>query len=431
MPRFEGDHVMLGAVDTAGVMVGSGEPRLRSFVEKIWLPADAQDWPVAVTWGLPPAGHVVAEEYVVLPHPRMSRFLVPLSSRAVSTASLRHYNAARAPASRAVRSAVAGALAAGAGGLARRSRLVVSVDSRVPRHRWHDLLITSRLAQELGAERLHAFVAVREINPNAKPTLQLFGDDAKPFGYAKLGTTAATKCLVRNEAAAMRRLGGRTDPIVPSLLSSGDWHDTAYAVSSPLPLDLRRCSGSVDETLPTLRQVIDSGDRSFGPVAGSSYAARLRSDIDGLRDQDGVTPLLSHWLQAVQHSPVSIPFGGYHGDWIPDNMGRSRDQFAVWDWEHSTPDAPAGFDLLHWHFHDALASSGLEAAVSAVDAAAPDMAALGVPAGSTRLTASLYLLDVSVRRAKLAAGGGGWNARWYPGILAVARSRGQRDYASA
>ncbi len=92
---------------------------------------------------------------------------------------------------------------------------------------------------------------------------------------------------------------------------------------------------------------------------------------------------------------------------------------------------PAGFDLLHWQFNHALVSSGLAAAAIAVDAAAPGVAALGVPSDATRLTASLYLLHMVIRRAKLAAGGGGWNDRWYPAVLPLARSRSRHDYASA
>lgn len=405
--------------------------RLQTFVERIWLSNGASDSPVAVTLGDAPTGHTVAEEYWVLPHPHLSRFLVPLATRDIATASLRCYNATRAPLSRAVRGGLAAALARGVGGLARRSRLVISVDSRVPRDRWADFLITTHLAEQLNIPELHAFVAVRQLNPNAKPTLQLFDAAAKPVAYAKLGTTFATRALVRNEAAAIQRLGSLADPIVPRLLSAGHWNDTAYTVSSPLPLDLGRFHGSVDQTIPTLRHIAEAGTRSYGPVVGSSYAARLRSEIAAVSDQRALAPLLTHWLDAIERSPLPISFGGNHGDWIPNNIGVSGSRFAVWDWEHSTPDAPNGFDLLHWHFHHALVGSGLEAASAAVDFACAELAALDQPATSTRLVGSLYLLDISVRRARLASGGGGWNARWWPEILTLAGKRSGLDYAAA
>jgi hypothetical protein len=175
--------------------------------------------------------------------------------------------------------------------------------------------------------------------------------------------------------------------------------------------------------MQAMSTVTRSGVVSRGPLANSTYAARLHADIEGVGGCDEVVQVLGHWLTRLEREASPIEFGRMHGDWIPDNLGRSGSQLVAWDWEHSTDDAPVGFDLLHWHFHLAFVKRGMRAAVGEMEAATPQLGLLDVPAESRRLIASLYLLDVFVRRMKLAHGGGGWNKRWYPGLLEVASTR--------
>lgn len=400
------------------------DPRLQSYITKIWSAGKLDGSPVNVSWDRPPPGHVIAEQYAVLPHPRLTRFLVPLASHALAAASFREYNATRAPVSRTIRGGLAAAFSNGLGGLAQRSRLVVSIDRRVPREHWPNHLVTAFLAQQLGLDEVHAFIAVRQLNPNVKPTLQLFDKAAQPVGYAKLGTTEATRHLVRTEASAVAELSGSLPSVImPSLLDAGDWGDTAYAVTSPLPRDLRRWTKGVRDTAEASLAIADSSTTVHGPLAGSTYAARLRQDIDTSDVSSEVAPTLGRWLTRLEADTTPLTFGRMHGDWIPDNLGRSDSRLVAWDWEHSHPDTPRGLDLLHWHFHHALVKHDMVAAVAAVDEALPELALAHVPRCAHRLTGSLYLLDIFVRRMKLAAGGGGYNARWYPAMLDVARAR--------
>lgn len=410
------------AVDGSDVVLNA-DPRLQSYITKIWSAGNRAGSPVAVSWDRPPPGHVIAEQYAVLPHPRLTRFLVPLASHALAAASFREYNATRALVSRTIRGGMAAAFSSGLGGLVQRSRLVVSIDRRVPREHWADHLVTVFLAQQLGLDEVHAFVAVRQLNPNVKPTLQLFDRAAQPVGYAKLGTTEATRHLVRTEARAVAELSGSlSSVIVPSLLDAGDWGETAYAVTSPLPRDLRRWTKGLRETAEAGLAIARSSTTAHGPLAGSSYAARLRRDIDATDVSSEVAPALGRWLTRLEADDTPLTFGRMHGDWIPDNLGQSDSRLVAWDWEHSHPDTPLGFDLLHWHFHHALVRHDMVAAVAAVEQALPELALVHVPSNAHRLTGALYLLDIFIRKMKLATGGGGYNARWYPAMLDVARA---------
>lgn len=404
--------------------LAGADVRLRTYVQRIWQPSGVIDSPVSVTLGPAPSGHVVVEEYAVLPDPSTVRFLVPMGSRPTTVAAFHTYNATRAPVSRVMRGTLARSYAVGLADRVFPHRLVVSVDRRFPKDQWGEVLVLRHLADVLGQPELRAFAAVRRINPNVKPTLELFDGSGVPVGFAKLGTTAGTRHLVRTEAAALAALRGRLESvIVPDLLDAGDWGEVAYAVSRPLPPDLRRWTRGPYAAMQAMSTVARSGVVSRGPLANSTYAARLHADIEGVGGCDEVVQVLGHWLTRLEREASPIEFGRMHGDWIPDNLGRSGSQLVAWDWEHSTDDAPVGFDLLHWHFHLAFVKRGMRAAVGEMEAATPQLGLLDVPAESRRLIASLYLLDVFVRRMKLAHGGGGWNKRWYPGLLEVASTR--------
>ncbi len=400
------------------------DPRLQAYIHRIWQPDLVGESPVSVTLGAPPEGHVVAEQYAVVPHARAARFLVPLGSRRTSSASFRTYNATRAPVSRALRGMLGRSYASGTADLLFANRLTVSVDSRFPRERWPEVLFIRHLAALLNAPSVQAFTAIRKINPNVKPTLELFDSAGLPVGFAKLGTTEATRHLVRTEAGAMAELSGQLKSVtVPELLHGGDWGSAAYAVSSPLPSGLRRWTAGAQATIDALLTISASGLVSRTPLASSSYAGRLRADIDGVGPSNDVARALGAWLDRLENRSTPLSFGRMHGDWIPDNLGRSGSDLVAWDWEHSHPDAPIGFDFLHWHFHGALVRHGMQAAVTALDAASPRLIDFGVPASAQRLVGSLYLLDACVRRMRLAVGGGGWSARWYPHLLEVAHTR--------
>jgi hypothetical protein len=171
--------------------------------------------------------------------------------------------------------------------------------------------------------------------------------------------------------------------------------------------------------------VARSGVVTRSSLKASTYAARLREELDSVKLADEVPTVLREWLHNLERNVTPIEFGRLHGDWIPDNLGDSGGRLVVWDWEHSTPDAPIGLDLLHWHFHQTLVTRGLHAAVRTVDETAPSLHQLGIPREAHSLVASLYLLDVFVRRMRLADGGGGWNDRWFPALIDVARHRGK------
>ena len=396
--------------------------RLQTYVERIWLPQGRTDL-VRVTFDRPPDGYELAEQYAVLAYAGRPLYLVPLDSRAASVAGFQAYKAARSTASRFARQAVAAGFASGVAPKLLRDRLVISVHRSVTRERWGEVLLIKHLSDVLDRPDLVAFVAVRRINPTAKPTLQLFDRAGAPVGYAKIGASAPTQDLVRTEAAALAALGGGPPGVlVPQMLATGEWGSTAFVVGSPVPSRIRRWTAGPEATVPALRR-LNALSAHRSRLRDSSYATRIGVELASAAASVDEARLLTTWLNELMVSDQEIEFGRMHGDWNPGNVGKLSGGLAAWDWEHSVDDAPVGLDLLHWPFHDALARHDLSTAVRAAERAAPGLQLLGVPASARRLVVSCYLLDMFVRWTKLVADRVSWNPKWHPDLIGVVQHR--------
>ncbi|WP_433181001.1 hypothetical protein [Actinoallomurus sp. CA-150999] len=452
---------------------------LRALVERLWLPEpESSGWPVRVTSGDVPAGHRVVERYAVIPSPERPRFLVPLDGRAVAAGSLTHYNGLRWARLRVPRTVLGAGFRTGLGPLLLRHRLLVCVPEELPPAELGDYLLSAHLQRVLGVPRLALGVGVRPPDPNLKPTLQLFGADGTPVGYAKVGWNDATREMTRREAAAIAAVteeaaaGGVQ---VPRLLHHGPWRDYDLTVTAPLPLRIRRYRAedgppavsydavspdqptptdlpvSPDQPTPTDLPVspgqLTPTDLSVSPdrptpadlpgpfaarttkLADAGFWRALRSEADVLA-ADAEEPRLAALIGAHcdelerEHGGAPLLVGRWHGDWVPWNMGRHAGDLYVFDWEHSAEEAPVGFDLLHWRFQVALVLRGrpLAEAVAAVRTAAADELPT-VPPDHRGLLARLYLLEMFMRTYHLKRLGGGWNPALHPAMLEVLEER--------
>lgn len=127
-----------------------------------------------------------------------------------------------------------------------------------------------------------------------------------------------------------------------------------------------------------------------------------------------------------RHGDTAVEFGHWHGDWVPWNLGVHAGRLVAWDWEHSAPDVPLGFDLAHDAFQRALVLRGepASAAARAVDAHLDRYGAeLGLGPAPRRLVTDAYLLEMWLRTWRLADAGAGWNAALHPALLDVIEKR--------
>ena len=304
--------------------------------------------------------------YAVIPNLDNAKFLLPLVSRRVTAASLLAYNALRPTKVRLSRAALGSLARAGALGLTRapvRSGEVPAGTS----------VLWDRLAEPLGAARLHAAIGVRPPDPHHKPTLQLFDDDGRPRGYAKMGWNDGTRAMVRAEVSALTGLppAGGDLPDVPRMLLHTRWQDREVAVIEPMPEAVRRIPRP---RLPRIAAILAVARRGGPP--------------------------------APRQTPEAL--------------------FESWH-RRGAGGVPVGFDLAHQAFQTALSIRGWPAArcAAAVDAALRAHGpALGLDtAARQRFVADAYLIELWLRTYELSQGGAGWNPRLHPALLRVLSGR--------
>ncbi|MBW3601577.1 MAG: hypothetical protein KY434_02620 [Actinobacteria bacterium] len=371
-----------------------------------------------------PAGQRVLDEFVVLPAQGRPRYLVPPGRRAASAA-LRGYNRLRRPHVRAARAVLAAGLRPGL--LQRLSGLRVALC--VP----HDAspgsaeaaTLPGALRKMLQAPELVVAAGLGGAEPNRKPVLQLLDPQGGIRGFAKVGWNDYTRTHVENEVAALERLTAEPPRCfgTPSLVAAGRWHGLRVCVSSPLPPEVRPYAAATGPPpLSVTREIAGRGEPERGALAASRYWRQLRgrlaaAPLDGRRRR--VVDACMHDL-ADRAGAVQMGFGAWHGDWSPWNMGWVGSRLHVWDWEHSAPCVPLGFDLLHFDFQVAFELRGrrLDQAVSRVAARGPDqLARLGVTADARPPTVMLYLLELLCRSDEGMRAGVGRDARFYPSVL--------------
>nr|WP_240956501.1 hypothetical protein [Micromonospora sp. HNM0581] len=376
----------------------------------------------------PPAGHTVVARYAVVPSVARARFLLPLGCPRVAAAALLSYNALRPAKVRAARAVLGVAARAGAVDRAPFPVLTVALPARLDPT---EVLLAARLGAALGTP-VHTACGVRPPDPNHKPTLQLFDDRGTPRGYAKIGWNDATRALVTAEAAALRDAAGLAGtaghPGVPRLLTEFTWAGQAVAVVDPLPADIR---GVADDTQPDIAALLAVARRGgpaapVQPLVGSPFLARLTEQARRAADTVGERASTAVDELARRHGDVAVEFGHWHGDWVPWNLGRHEGKLIAWDWEHSGPDVPVGFDLAHDAFQRALVAGGAPAPEAArqVDTwLSRHGDALGLDRPRQRLVADAYLVEMWLRTWRLADAGAGWNPALHPALLDTIENR--------
>ncbi|MFI7429085.1 hypothetical protein ACIBPB_19030 [Micromonospora sp. NPDC049836] len=385
--------------------------------------ADARLWlGVASGPAPPPPGHRVVARYAVVPSVERAKFLLPLATRRVGAASTLAYNALRPPRVRANRLAVGVLAGLGATRLARMPVLTVAApDAADPA----ELLLTASLARAEGRP-LHAAIGIRPPDPHHKPTLQLFDDRGAAWAYAKVGWNEATRAMVRAEAAALRDLprGGGDLPDAPRLLRELSWGDLAVTLVEPMPAGVRRLARPDRPEVAAMLAVARRGGPPAAPrpLAGSPFLA----DLTARAERAGGPVVAALAALADRDGATALEFGHWHGDWVPWNLGTHRGRLYAWDWENSGAARPVGFDLAHQGFQSALSLHGRPAAEAAGEmtaALARHGRSLGLDPARCRLVADAYLVELWLRTAELAAGGGGWSPKLHPALLHVLAER--------
>jgi hypothetical protein len=371
-------------------------------------------WPAPATATLGRARHVGARRsYLILPNLEHPRLLVPRRTRRAAGGALRGYGEQASTARRVAVRLAAAALATGAGDAVVRDRLEIGGGGDT---------IEDHLSRELGRPVLVS-LHLGPARANRKPVLQLLGADGGTVGYAKVATNVLTGRLVADEVAALRTLAaaGLSGVTVPTVLSGGSWRGLEILVQSPLPV--RQPRRPADGRLAAaIAEVAAVGGIAAEPIDGP-YGTRLRARVAALPAGDARDRLTA--ALDTLGAGTELRIGSWHGDWTPWNTAVVEGTVLAWDWERFGSGVPVGFDALHYDLQPRLTDDADAAALTVVDLirrAAGLLAPVGVPASSSAVVATLYLVEILTRYI------GDGQTRWgdwrslTEGVLAAARA---------
>jgi hypothetical protein len=380
-----------------------------------------------VTWarsGELPAGFERAEQFAVLSSSGARSFAASLAARPGTSSALTSYNALRPGRKRLARRVLGAGLRTGLVQPLLRDKIDIGTASGATRAELAADLLTEHLQRLFGQGPVVIAVGGGE-GPYRKPVLQVFSTSGTPLGYVKVGWNDWTREAVRREAAALRACASHPMRVgVPELLGQSTWRGLDLVVTAPLP---RRVHGlGIGARLPdaqSLREISELSPAHAGELATSPWWRGVHSRIRGVTDPAARSALMLV-ADRLEHAYGRVPleFGTWHGDLVPWNLARLGHRLYAWDWESSAPDAPLGFDALHFHFQVAFVARGYpleQAARLAAEAARPALAELGLPTSTGRLVATLHLLELSLRHEEARSSSGDIDARFYPAIERV------------
>ena len=357
--------------------------------------------PAEIVLGSAQRGASAADQYLVLPHARHPRLIVPRPRRAAAAA-VTGFNAGRSRRAALVSRPLSAALRAGAGPLMFSDQLLIRQPGDT---------LQSHLSELLGAELLLA-VQLSPARANRKPVAQLIDRRGTTIGYAKIGFNELTASLIRHEAAALQTLGQATTNAVkvPGIRYFGRWQGLEILVLEPLPAWHRAPARAAGRLLSAaMAEIAGIAGISRSALADSPFWSRICADLDALGPRGA--PFLRVVRQlGERHGAAVLAFGSWHGDWTRTNVAPHGHSVLAWDWERFGTGVPVGFDALHY---DLLSSVTVrrrspDQAVRRTIADAdhlltPFGAHVGSPgAGRQRrqlgtLTAALYLAELAAR----------------------------------
>ena len=333
-------------------------------------------------------------DLLVLPSLRDPRLLVPASRRA-GAAAVRRYGEPGSARARLGRRALGLALASGAGPVLLRDRLRIRVPAGAP-------TLEAYLSGQLGTEVLLS-LHLGAPRANRKPVLQLLTRDGRTVAYAKVGITPLTSRLVQAERAALDQVEAARLATVtaPQARNLGRWQGLDVLILSALPVWQPRRPLAGGQLTAAMAEVAGLARQPGERLAGGRYLRGLTERLAAAPASADRSALQSELTElARQHGQSELTLGAWHGDWTPWNMACTADGLLLWDWERFAAGVPAGFDALHYRLQSDVVSAHADpapAATALVDQAPGLLAPLGVGPAAARLTALLYLAELSAR----------------------------------
>lgn len=280
-------------------------------------------------------------EQILLPGPS-ARISVPADTRRGAAHAVKRFSSALPRRQVATRVVSALAVAAGPRSLVPH-RLVVRGTSADG--------LRDHLSAALG-QRVSFGFGIGTARANRKPVLALFAADGRRLGFAKMGVDAFTDAQVVREKQSLTELQSVRIPGVrtPALLDFGTWDDHPVLVIGALEPSAWQ---TARRGMRMPRAQMDALGGAFGvqdtPLAESAWWAGLVEAAEELPVGSPRDALLAAMeVVTTRWADQAVRLGAWHGDWTPWNMGWSRGDLLLWDFERFELGAPVGLDACHF-----------------------------------------------------------------------------------
>jgi hypothetical protein len=212
--------------------------------------------------------------------------------------------------------------------------------------------IEAYLADALGRD-VRIGVLLGPPRANIKPVVQVFDESGATVAFAKVGLTPLTEKLLAAEAAALALIATKDTHTftAPSVLNHGSWKGVPILVQSALPL----AQGDHAPDVPPLEVMVEIAD-----LTGVTHQSLASSELSLATSDDtawhGLDLRAFSELGEGLASVGELPFGAWHGDFGPWNMGVAGRRVEVWDWERFAARVPVGFDAAHYQVQRGVAA---------------------------------------------------------------------------
>lgn len=426
------DHVVPAPRRDVGMAVfrrrplhpSAGDERVEA-IARLLAPAAAAPRP----WGRRRPRH--ATSYLPFPGFGSTRLLLPLVSPAAASAGLRLRVPGRGLVRRAAFGAAHLALRTGAIQQCLRSRVHLWTEG-VSTDALADVLLSQHVSNLVG-ETIYFAIRVGRPDPHRTVTMHAVSQGGRLVAFVKVADSPLSCTQLAMEAKALERVAATRRQIVevPRLVHHGHWNGLGLMVVAPMDLsDNERPTLVQPPPTSAMLEVASSGRRWTGSLAEGTYWTRTSGRLEALHGELSVAreawqfafDLSEGLLSTAAHA--ELDFGGWHGDWLPWNLGWHGGRLLAWDWEYWSDCVPIGFDMFHYFAGTLFFRDGvpIEEAFRRARADGGELLERsGFDAWVVDLVFALYVLEFLLRRLDISAHGGGVDDyRVFPHIFPVA-----------
>ncbi|MEV6284943.1 hypothetical protein [Kribbella sp. NPDC051770] len=333
------------------------------------------------------------QDLIFVPSRSAPRLLVPAGRPAAAASGLRRFSRALSSKERAVRLIGSVALRARAEGLlADRIRITLPPVAGESVEQYLSGVLGTEVVVGLGVGSLRA---------NQKPILQVFDWRGRCIAYVKVGDSALTAGLVRQEGANLALLAEHDWQLleIPRLLHRGSWKGLELLVISALDTTVRPGAGALlQPPLEPLDELYDQYDEGSAELASTAYWQDLRATADQIEDE-GHRASYDASLERIERSRGDdlVRLTAWHGDFAPWNLNHKGGRLQLWDWERFATGVPAGLDRVHYVVHTSTRAEGFSDAVLDTALTSPFTHHPNCPPAEQELLAGLYLASLTAR----------------------------------